>query len=126
MKRYKRRQQATVVAIQLDLDTDGLTYRKWGGMQRAKRGDWIVNNQGDVYTVDADSFRSSYQETSPGLYQKVGLVWAEEATSAGTIDTKEGSTDYSPGDFLVFNGQNRRDGYAIKSETFHKLYETAE
>src|ERR1041385_1988859 len=123
MERYKRRQQTLVIAIQLDLDTEGLTYRKWGGTQHAKRGDWIVNNQGDVYTVDAASFRTRYQEASLGLYQKVGDVWSEKATSAGAIETKEGTTDYGPGDFLVFNDPDRKDGYAMKPDIFHRLYE---
>src|SRR5512143_2772130 len=55
-RRYVRRPDRPVAAVRLALDTAGLIYRKWGGEQRAKPGDWIVDNDGDVYTVDADVF----------------------------------------------------------------------
>ncbi len=126
MHQYRRKQKATVTAVQLDLDTDGLTYRKWGATQRAKRGDWLVNNGGDVYTVDADTFARTYRYTRDGLYEKTANVWAREAEEAGKINTKEGSTDYEPGDYLVFNDPEGKDGYAVKPEKFQSLYEPAE
>src|SRR5690349_23456231 len=58
--RYTRRPNRPVVAIRLALDTNGLSYRKWGGRQRAKQGDWIVDNGGDIYTIDAAVFRRTY------------------------------------------------------------------
>jgi hypothetical protein len=112
-----------VVAIQLDLETDGLIYRKWGGTQRAKRGDWLVNNNRDVYTVDAATFAQTYCEVSLGIYEKRVNVWARQAEDSGTIKTKEGSTDYQPGDYLVFNDAAGEDGYAVTQERFHELYE---
>jgi hypothetical protein len=120
---YRRKEQATVVAVRIDLDTDGLSYRKWGGIQRAKRGDWLVDNDGDVYTVEADTFEQTYREIGRGVYRKIGNVWATRAETAGTIKTKEGATAYAPGDYLVFNDADGRDGYAMKEETFHRLYE---
>jgi hypothetical protein len=114
-----------VTAVRLDLDTDGFTYLKWGGTQRCKRGDWLVNNQGDVYTIDAQTFERTYQMVSPGLYEKVASVWAEVAAEPGTIQTKEGSTAYVAGDYLVFNAPDRKDGYAMKAETFRQLYESS-
>ena len=47
-QKYLKREQAAVAAIQLNLETDGFTYRKWGGEQTCKPGDWIVDNGGDV------------------------------------------------------------------------------
>ena len=38
---------------------------------------------------------------SPGLYEKVGRVWAEVAAEPGTILTKEGSTAYLAGEIIV-------------------------
>ena len=61
-QRYVRRPDRPVAAVRLALDTDGLVYRKWGGEQRAKAGDWIVDNDGDVYTVDADVFARTYRQ----------------------------------------------------------------
>ena len=85
MRQYRRRERTFVTAVRLDLNTDGFTYLKWGGTQRCKRGDWLVNNQGDVYTIDAETFERTYQMVSPGLYEKVAPVWAEVAAEPGTI-----------------------------------------
>ncbi len=66
-RRYVRRPDRPVAAVRLSLDTDGLVYRKWGAEQRAKPGDWIVDNDGDVYTVDAESFALTYRATGTGV-----------------------------------------------------------
>ena len=55
-RRYRKCPDRAVIAVQIDLDTPGFTYRKWGGEQRCKAGDWLVDNDGDVYTVDRESF----------------------------------------------------------------------
>jgi len=44
---YVKREAQTVAAVQLDLDTKGFTYEKWGSTQTCKPGDWIVSNDGD-------------------------------------------------------------------------------
>jgi len=124
-KRYRRRQCAQVTAVRLELETAGFTYQKWGGNQRCKPGDWLVDNAGDVYTVDGEVFARTYREVGPGRYEKTGDVWAEPASTAGTIGTKEGSTDYVAGDFLVFNDPEGTDGYAIEATKFRALYEPA-
>lgn len=126
LERYRRKQKTIVVAVRFDLDMAGFTYTKWGSEQRCKRGDWLVDNGGEVYTIDADTFAKTYREVSRGVYEKVGDVWAERATEAGTIRTKEGSTDYAAGDFVVFNDPQRKDGYAVSAAKFRQLYELAE
>ena len=120
--RYIRRPDRPVAAVRLALDTDGLVYRKWGGQQRAKRGDWIVDNDGDVYTVDADVFARTYRQTAVGAYVKTTPVWAQRAAHAGNVRTKEGSTHYEPGDYLVSNNSDGSDEYAMKAEKFEDLY----
>jgi len=122
-KRYRRWRGAPVTAVRLDLDTDGFTYRKWGGEQRCKPGDWLVDNAGDVYTVDADVFAETYREVAPGRYEKHGAVWAERAEAPGTIATKEGRTRYARGDYLVYNDEAGEDGWAMSAERFAELYE---
>lgn len=117
--------RTTVVAVRLALETDGFTYQKWGGTQRCKAGDWIVSNRGDTYTVDADSFARTYREVSPGVYRKVTPVWAERATAAGRVQTKEGSTGYQAGDYLVSNGPDGQDPYAVTASEFEATYERA-
>jgi hypothetical protein len=121
-RRYVRRPDRPVAAVRLALDTDGLLYRKWGGEQRAKSGDWIVDSDGDVYTVDADVFVRTYRQTGPGAYVKTTPVWAERASHAGCAKTMEGVTHYESGDYLVSNNSDGSDEYAIGAEKFEALY----
>jgi hypothetical protein len=121
-ERHVRRPDRPVAAVRLALDTDGLVYRKWGGEQRAKAGDWLVDNDGDVYTVDADVFARTYRKTGPGAYVKTTPVWAERAESAGSVTTKEGVTHHDAGDYLVSNTADGTDEYAMKAATFESLY----
>jgi hypothetical protein len=126
LQQYRKRKRTSVTAVQLDLDTKGFEYKKWGGVQRCKQGDWLVNNQGDVYTIDAGTFQVTYRQLSPGVYEKSAPVWAEQADRGGVIQTKEGSTAYEVGDYLVYNDPGRKDGYAVKSAAFHSMYEPFE
>ena len=123
-RRYIRRPDSPVVAIRLDLETDGLVYRKWGDEQRAKRGDWLVDNDGDVYTVDADVFARTYRPAGggPGTYVKSTPIWATKAETAGSVATKEGRTHYEAGDYLVSNSSDGSDQYAISAAQFESLY----
>jgi hypothetical protein len=123
LRRFKRRADRIVTAVQLRLETDGFRYHKWGGEQRCKPGDWLVDNDGEVYTVDRDTFARTYRLIGPGQFFKFGLVWAERASCDGRIPTKEGHTSYEAGDYLVYNDPRREDGYAIKAATFERLYE---
>lgn len=129
MKRFRRREQMDVTAIPLRFepigDNDGTLfgYRKWGSDQSAKPGDWLVQNGDDVYTVDAESFALTYSKTGQGRYRKTGHVWAEPAAEHGVIRTKEGKTSHEAGDWLVYNREDRKDGYAMSAQRFHELYE---
>ncbi len=122
-KRYRKRATQPVTAVQLNLEMSGFTYHKWGGVQTSKAGDWIVDNGGEVYTVDAESFARTYVQTSPGRYVKSAPVWAEIARGDGEIRTKEGTTRYRAGDYLVFNNEDGSDGYSMSAERFIALYE---
>ena len=121
--RYIKRASEAIVAVQLDLETTGFTYTKWGGEQRCKARDWVVNNAGDTYTVDRETFERTYRKVGEGMYVKVTPVWAEQASVAGDIPTKEGSTHYEPGDYLVYNDAESRDGYAVAKDVFERMYE---
>jgi hypothetical protein len=124
--KYVKRTNTLVVAVQLDLDTEGFRYQKWGGEQTCKPGDWIVNNGGDVYTVDRETFQRTYREESSGLYRKITPVWVELAEHDGAIPTKEGVTHYKAGDYLVFNDEDGKDGYAVSAASFTAMYVPAE
>jgi hypothetical protein len=121
--RYRRKPGNPVIAIQLALEMPGFGYVKWGHEQRCKAGDWLVDNDGEVYTVDADSFARTYRALDRGRYVKSGTVWAEQATEAGQVATKEGRTAYEKGDFLVSNNEDGSDAYAIEAEKFAQMYE---
>jgi len=122
-QRYRRKPDQAVTAVRLALDFEGFNYRKWGDLQRARAGDWLVDNGGDVYTVVAESFGRTYRAVSPGRWVKTTPVWAERATQAGSVGTQEGRTHYEAGDWLVSNHEDGGDGYAISAGKFEQLYE---
>jgi hypothetical protein len=124
-QRYIKRASQAVVAVRLPLEGSGFTYEKWGGTQRGKPGDWLVDNRGDVYTVDADTFASTYARVGEGKYVKTAPVWAERAAQPGHVETREGATDYEAGDYLVFNGEDGQDAYAVSARKFEEMYEPA-
>ncbi|ALV43653.1 hypothetical protein AU252_22825 [Pseudarthrobacter sulfonivorans] len=126
LRRYRRRPGQYVVAVPLCLDTEGFSYRKWGGEQQCKPGDWLVDDDGDIHTVDADVFTATYRQIRRGAYVKSTPVWAEVAQEAGSVTTKEGRTYYNRGDFVVFNNEDGTDGYAVTADRFESNYEPDE
>ena len=124
-QKYRKRESQAVVAVQLALEGAGFTYEKWGGTQTCKPGDWLVNNDGDVYTVDRDTFARTYKQVDKGTYAKIAPVWAEVAREPGEVTTKEGVTRYRAGDYLVFNEESGGDAYAVAADKFEAMYERA-
>ena len=125
-KRYLKRPSQSVVAVRLALEGAGFTYEKWGATQTCQAGDWLVDNDGDVYTVNADTFAKTYARVGEGRYVKTTPVWAEVATGSGRVTTKEGTTDYQAGDYLVSNEADGSDTYAVSAQKFDVMYEPAE
>lgn len=125
-RRYRKKIDQTVVAVQLRLDTEGFTYRKWEAVQRCKPGDWLVENRGDVYTVDGEVFARTYRMLTTGVYIKTTPVWAEVALEAGLVATKEGASSYAAGDYLVFNDEEGKDAYCMSAPKFEAMYELDE
>ncbi len=122
-RRYRKRDEARVAAVQLDLDTDGFTYEKWGATQTCKPRDWLVDNAGDVYHVDREVFERTYERQPSGLYKKTAPVWAEQADRAGWVETLDGRTWCEAGDYVVSNDPEGRDRWAVKAEKFEETYE---
>lgn len=125
-RRFRKNAAKTVIAVRLNLETEGFSYEKWGDTQRCKQGDWIVYNDSDTYTIDAESFAATYENVSPGVYRKAKPVWARQMERAGRVATKEGSTGYQAGDYLVCNNADGSDTYAISQDRFEKDYEAAD
>lgn len=122
-RRYRKRRDQFVTAVQLKLDTPGFVYQKWNGEQHCKQGDWLVDNGGDVYTVDAEVFETTYRQLSPGVFIKKTPIYAERATRNGRVKTKEGESEYHAGDYLVSNNADGSDTYFISAEKFEAMYE---
>ena len=115
-----------MIAVRLEIDMDGFTYNKWGATQRCKRGDWLVDNGGDVYTIDEESFAQTYQSLGDGKYVKTTPVWAENANESGSVNTKEGQSHYKEGDYLVSNNEDGTDAYCVSAAKFESMYELDE
>ena len=126
LKRYRRRERTAIIAVQIALDTEGFTYKKWGDLQVARSGDWLVNNNGNVYTIDSEVFERTYTEVSDGVYEKTAAIWAEKAQAAGKVRSTSGFTNYRAGDFVLFNDEDRADGWAMSEKEFGRLYELDE
>jgi translation elongation factor P/translation initiation factor 5A len=122
MQKYIKNLSQSIVAIQVLLE-GGFLYEKWGSLQQCKENDWIVNNNGDVYTIDNESFSLTYRQVSPGHYVKTAPVWAKVATEDGEITTKEGQSSYFIGDYIVFNNEDETDGYCISKDKFESMYQ---
>lgn len=125
-KKYIKNSDTAVVAVQLNLEFEGFDYHKWGHDQHCQQGDWLVDNEGDVYTVDQEVFRNTYQEVSPGNYKKVKPIWAEVARDSGEVETIEGKTSYEAGDYLVADTADGQFTYCIKPAKFEAMYEPAD
>lgn len=125
-RRYRKKADQFVVAIQLNLETEGFTYWKWGAEQRCKQGDWIVDNAGEQHTVDGAVFARTYRRTSPGIYVKITPIWAEVAAESGKVATKEGVSHYQAGDYIVSNHEDGTDAYCISAIKFESMYELDE
>jgi hypothetical protein len=121
-RRYKKRDHLMVTAVQLNVETEGFDYQKWGGRQRCRAKDWLVQNLDDVYTVDHQTFSRTYEQVSAGQYRKVVAVTAHRALKAGKVETLSGTTAYKQGDYLVQNVDGQ-DTYAVPGEMFERMYE---
>lgn len=125
LQKYKRKPGNEVQAIQL-MESAVLNYSAWGGDQQALGGDWLVRRKdGETYTVEQKSFAATYAETVPrsGWYDKHAPVWAEVATTADLMPTKEGSSSYAPGFYLCYNSADHTDGWCMPTAKFEALYE---
>ncbi len=125
LKKWVPKPDATVIAVQINLDIEGFAYVKWGAEQHCSPGDWLVDNDGDVYTISDDTFARTYRLERPGLYRKIAPVWAWVAQAKGTIRSEEGETEYEPGDYVAFHAPDAKLGWALKADKFHERYDRA-
>lgn len=122
LRQYIKKNNKPIRAVQISLPDCTLHYEKWGGTQRAKSGDWLVTNDNNHYTVERESFRETYRHLYGDWYRKTASVWAEIAESAGVIATREGTSQYLAGDYLVYNLPDRNDAYTVAKKEFEENY----
>lgn len=128
VKYYKRKKTPPITAIQLNFDVPKdqkvmFKYEKWGATQQCKPGDWLAKNGDEVYTIDAESFKKTYTKVEGDLYEKTVGVYATKAKEDGSINTKEGTTHYKTGDWIVYNDEGLTDGYAISDTKMRSMYD---
>ena len=124
--KYCKKSDQFIVAVQLNLNTQGFIYEKWGSYQRCKQNDWVVNNNGDIYTIDKEVFSKTYKKVQDGIYVKTGYVYAEVTKESGTVETREGRSHYKKGDYLLFNSEDGTDTYCVSAKKFESMYERVE
>lgn len=119
------RKTGTIFAVRMDLDMDPLHYRRWGGEQTAKPGDWLVLSNGDTYTIDAAEFTKTYDRDpgKAGIFRKTAVTYAYEAIQGGKIFTLEGASDFEAGDYICASNPEMKDAYPVSRETFEATYE---
>jgi hypothetical protein len=122
-QRYRKKADSFIIAVQLNLETEGFTYHKWGALQQCKKDDWLVNNAGKTYTIDAETFAKTYRMTTPGIYTKSTPVWVGKAAHDGSVFTKKGESHYRAGDYILSNDEDGSDNYCMSPETFESMYE---
>ena len=117
---------ATITAVQINLELQGGTiqYEKWGGIQTAKQGDWLIYGNGDTYTCDKKVFENTYEQVGPGEYRKTTTIEAVIADEDGVVKTIEGESVYKKGDYIVTNIGG--DKYCIDPVEFNDIYVKAE
>lgn len=121
MKTYRKKATHTVFAIQASIKGN-IYYEKWDHNQKATEGDYLVDNEGDVYTVEKVTFESTYTEVGDHRYAKTALVKAEQATESGKIRTLEGLSSHNAGDYIVHNPR-QGDVYVVPQNEFESVYE---
>jgi hypothetical protein len=116
------RKAIPVTAIQIDFDKVSFTYHKWGSDQKATSGDWIVNTNGDIFTVPREIFARSYKMIGHGQYLQTGDVWVRHTIEPGFLKTNNGKVNYKAGDYLVFNDPEGNHGIVVKPNIFTEFY----
>lgn len=121
-RRYKRKGNEVVIAIQLDLDTEGFSYQKQGAERRCNAQDWLLSDRSGTYAVDDSTFARAFEEIGVGQYTMVGIVRAKVSDSAGHIRVGQRKVPHEPGDYLVWDESTQSIGYAVPKDWFEASY----
>ncbi|MEB3335092.1 MAG: patatin-like phospholipase family protein [Cyanobacteriota bacterium] len=104
---YRERKETEVKAIRLNLELESFTYHQGDGARTGKRGDWLVECEGRVSTVDHATFNRYYKQVAPASYRKQLIVWAAPVSDG----------------VLVCMDSEGKDGDVLSPDQFQALYE---
>lgn len=91
-----------------------------GATMQAATGDWLVEEDGESWSVRDDIFRSSYRHVTGAQWQRYGSVLARTAQPGETIETPEGPTLAADGDWVVQGGHG--DQWPVPADVFAHHY----
>jgi len=111
----------TVQATQLESDCEWVS--PTGSVLRGQAGDWLLRDEDSEWTVGGSVFLSTYEEVSPGRWQKVGIVHAVRVTDAVDVQTPEGIAHAEPGHWLVTSPVSGT--WPVSDQVFRRRYKLA-
>lgn len=91
-----------------------------GHTMRADAGDWAISEDGKVWSVRDDIFRDTYEAAGNGQWQRKGRVQARPAYPGETINTLEGPTNATEGDWVVRGASGEQ--WPVPGDEFARRY----
>jgi RyR domain len=91
-----------------------------GETMQAGAGDWEVRADGETWSVRDNIFKDSYENVSGNQWRRLGTVSARPARAGETIQTLEGPTTASDGDWVV-RGTNGEE-WPVPADEFAQRY----
>jgi hypothetical protein len=91
-----------------------------GETMQADAGDWQVQSDGATWSVRDDIFRASYEHVTGNQWRRRGKVFARQAQPGETIQTLEGLTTASEGDWVVRGGDGEE--WPVPAREFAERY----
>ena len=85
-----------------------------------EKGDYLIESDGNRWTVQPEIFEKTYSENSDGTFTKTAQVIAVKVNAALTINTLEGESVVHEGDYLLCG--ESADVWSIDSTNFVKKY----
>lgn len=91
-----------------------------GHTMRAGAGDWAISEDGKLWSVRDDIFRDTYEPAGDGQWQRKGRVQARPAYPGETINTLEGPTNATEGDWVVRGASGEQ--WPVPGDEFARRY----
>jgi hypothetical protein len=86
----------------------------------AEAGDWAVHEDGKIWSVRDDIFRETYELAGDGQWRRKGRVQARPAHAGEIVNTLEGPTTATDGDWVVRGVDGEQ--WPVPSDEFARRY----